>query len=153
MTDRAPESPILHNPSGVPYPTTVQRFVDEHIDHGHIGFDHDPQRHALVHALEAAIAADREHRPEPELTQAQLDQITNVYAAGFGSGACTALMQGAPAEISQQIALMLLGRFFDDPAARLEMEDMARRTWTGELDQVSWHTVRAYPSPRNHRDD
>lgn len=150
MTDHE----LLEDPSGAPYPETVQVFARHYFPDLDVDVA-QRMRQDLTDALEAAIAADRERRPaQPELDQEQLDRLTNVYAAGFGSGAATALMQGAPAELAQPIAMWLLRRFLDDPAARLELEDLARRTYTGELDKAAWRHVTAYPTqPRDYRDD
>lgn len=154
MTDQ-PREHLLEDPDGAPYPTSVQHFLGRYFP------DLEPDDDELVGqdlqaALEAAIAADREHRAEqPELEQTQLDRLVNIYAAGMGSGAATALMQlDIPAEKAQQMGLLIAGRMLEDPATRLMLEDLTSKMWTGAYDApIQWQSFTAYPSPRNYRDD
>jgi hypothetical protein len=148
---------LLEDPNGAPYPETVQRLARA-IDLAELGpYVLESGREALVQALEAAIAADREHRPPaPELDQQQHDRLVNIYAAGMGAGAATALMNlHVQPEQAQHIGLHHIAfRMLEDPATRLELETITTRMWTGDYDQpVAWQNFTAYPSPRTHRDD
>lgn len=143
----------LVNPSGVAYPTTVQRFVRDHLV-DHTGYAPPGELGELRDALEAAIAADREHRPAPELDQVHLDRLVQLYVSGQGSGAATILMQtGVTMEAARAIAQALVARLYMDPAMTLDIEQLATRCWTNPPDKPEWHPFTSYAEPRNHRDD
>jgi hypothetical protein len=147
---------LLEDPNGAPYPESVQRLARA-IDLAELGpYVLESGREALVHALEAAIAQDREHRPPArELDQEKLDRLVNIYAAGMGAGGCTALLQfDVGHSRAQAFGLMIAQRMLEDPAVRLLLEQMTERMFTGSAERIEWQAFTAYPSsPRTHRDD
>jgi hypothetical protein len=147
MNDRVPD--MLENPAGTAYPTSVQNYLRTY------GVADAGQLEDLVHALEAAIAADREHRPQPpELDQHRIDVLVSIFLSGFTSGGATMLAQAGSGDVAQHIATMMTYRILEDPATRLQLEDITQRIWRGEAEHLAWQSFDAYRhDPRNHRND
>lgn len=151
MTDHE----LLEDPSGAPYPESVQRLARA-IDLAELGpYVLDSGREALVHALEAAIAADREHRPPaPELDEETHRKLFDLYLSGMVAGSATTLLQGGTAdEVCQNVAMALVGRFVEDPGSRYDLLELVAGFWTkGMPEEPLWQRFNAYPTPPRDND-
>lgn len=150
----------LANPDGIAYPPTVQQLATAIDNLEHWSLDRDDLRDAI----EAAIAADREHRPTaPELDDAHAAILTQIYMSGFSSGAATAmLLHGATRPQAQAIGAHLAQHTADDPAMRWDLDEDVRHLWAhnGTPRRAGWVTFTAHSTnphdphqPRDHRDD
>lgn len=115
MTDHE----LLEDPSGTPYPESTQRLARS-IDRFERGvYTLDISREDLVDAIEAAIAADREHRPPaPPLDQEQTRRLMRIWLSGFYSGAKSALANlGTDPHTAEHYAGHLVHHLEQDPIA------------------------------------